>query len=74
MPEKYVVYGESMDSECEDYISDELFEQNSTLTVSASREELPIDCKWNVTIETINSIGRMNSTGTVLMSKFYVVL
>ena len=74
LPTECVVYCETNDRECKNYTSGALVEENSTLTVIASSEDLPVDCKWKVTVETRNNIGRMNSTGNITMSKVDVVL
>ena len=65
----YFIHGPE-NEECEMTFScGPLKEQNLQLSCSASAKELPLDCRYNVTIESVNSIGRTNSTGIILLSK-----
>ena len=73
-PESYYLYfipePENKNEKCERTFScGPLKEQNSQLSCVASAEELSLDCRYNVTIESVNSIGRTNSTGIILLSK-----
>ena len=46
--------------------TDEISLNDSVLTL---RNNLPFDCKWNVTIETRTALDRVNTTGEITISK-----
>ena len=45
-----------------------LEKQSLQLSCSASAEELPPDCRYSVTIESMNGAGSANSTGIIPLS------
>ena len=52
--------------ECEMKPRDEISPQKMVLTLP---NNLPFDCKWNVTIETRTTLDRVNTTGEITISK-----
>ena len=52
------------------YKSPELSEQpGSLLVVSANENELTLNCKYKIMIETRNKAGKTNSSGDLILSK-----
>ena len=48
--------------ECEKNATDEISLNDSVLTLP---NNLPFDCKWNLTIETRTALDRVNTTGEI---------
>ena len=73
-PENYILYfipePENENEKCErTFRCGPLKEQNLQSSCNAIAEELPLDCWYNVTIESVNDAGRTNSTGIIPLSK-----
>ena len=52
--------------ECEMNATDEISLNDSVLILP---NNLPFDCKWNLTIETRTALDRVNTTGEIAISK-----
>ena len=52
--------------DCAMKATDEISLNDSVLTLP---NNLPFDCKWNVTIETRTALDRVNTTGEITISK-----
>ena len=60
----------SEDDKCTvSFTSDSLREHNLKLTVFATEMDLPPNCIYETTIETVHSFVRTNSTGNLFISK-----
>ena len=62
----------SVDEECTvSFTSDPLSEQDLKLIFSATEMDLPSNCIYKTTIETVHIAGSTNSTGNLFISKVY---